>query len=94
MWGSMGQRREHQMEWLDEHGSRIGRNWCDLGSRNSIVLKDVYLNVLRSLDIPTTLAMVAERCGLRLYGADPAGWTSPAEVVKKLDWEKGLRGLK
>ena len=25
--GPAGQRREHQMEWLDEHGSRIVRNW-------------------------------------------------------------------
>jgi len=23
----MGQRREHQMEWGDEHGSRLVRNW-------------------------------------------------------------------
>ena len=23
----MGQRREHQMEWVDEHGSRLVRNW-------------------------------------------------------------------
>jgi len=46
------------------------------------------LNVLKTLDIPAAVAMAAERCEVRMYQRDPAGWDYPASVARKLSWDK------
>jgi len=34
------------------------------------------------------VAMAAERCEVRMYQRDPAGWDYPASVARKLSWDK------
>jgi dienelactone hydrolase len=45
-----------------------------------------FLNVLRVLDLPQTVAMVAERCPVRLYQTPQAAWTFPSQVAANLGW--------
>jgi hypothetical protein len=45
-----------------------------------------FLNVLRYLDIPQAIAMVAERSQIRLYQEDNSGWRFPQAVAEKLGW--------
>jgi hypothetical protein len=45
-----------------------------------------YLNVLRFLDIPATLAMAGERCAVRLHGADPGDWRFASELAAEFGW--------
>jgi cephalosporin-C deacetylase-like acetyl esterase len=45
-----------------------------------------FLNVLRYLDTPQTVALAAERSQVRIY-QDPAGWAYPLAVAKTLKWD-------
>lgn len=45
-----------------------------------------FLNVLRYLDIPQTLAMAAEHTPVHLYQKDDFQWQFPQAVVDKLSW--------
>jgi dienelactone hydrolase len=44
------------------------------------------LNVLKFMDMPSAVALAAERCKVRLLGMDPADWSYPAAVAAKLGW--------
>jgi hypothetical protein len=44
------------------------------------------LNVLQTLDLPMTVAMVAERSSVRLRHATESDWNYPAAVAKQLGW--------
>jgi len=46
-----------------------------------------YLNVLKGLDIPQTVAMIAEKTSVKLFATDPALWQFPLEVSQNLDWK-------
>ena len=45
-----------------------------------------FLNVLRYLDMPQTLAMAAERSQIHLYQKDDFQWQFPRAVIQKLAW--------
>jgi dienelactone hydrolase len=45
-----------------------------------------YLNVLRVLDAPQTLALASERVKVNLFEADAAAWEFPLAVIRKLGW--------
>ena len=45
-----------------------------------------FLNVLRYLDMPQTLAMAAERSQIHLYQKDDFQWQFPHAVIQKLAW--------
>jgi hypothetical protein len=45
-----------------------------------------FLNVLRYLDMPQTLAMAAERTQIHLYQKDDFQWQFPHAVGEKLSW--------
>ena len=45
-----------------------------------------FLNVLRILDVPQALAMVGERCPVRLYQDDATGWEFAQQAAQKLGW--------
>ena len=45
-----------------------------------------YLNVLKTLDIPTAVALAAEKSGVRLIQSDPEDWIFPSTVSKNLSW--------
>jgi hypothetical protein len=45
-----------------------------------------FLNVLRFLDVPQALAMVAERAPVRLYQDEPEGWEFARQTAQKLAW--------
>ena len=47
------------------------------------------LNVLQVLDMPQTVAMVADKCPTVLYEVRSTDWTYPADVARKLDWPAG-----
>jgi len=47
-----------------------------------------YLNVLRVLDTPQTLAMVAEKTKVRLYTDDEEEWSYLTDLGKNLGWPK------
>jgi len=47
-----------------------------------------YLNVLRVLDLPQTVAMAAERCPVRLASATPEKWLYAKSVDTKLNWHR------
>ncbi|MFO1501468.1 MAG: hypothetical protein U1G07_24280 [Verrucomicrobiota bacterium] len=49
-----------------------------------------YLNVLRFLDIPQAVAMVAEKSRLELRGSSPAAWAYPVGVAGALGWERRI----
>jgi len=46
----------------------------------------IYLNVLRYLDMPSAVAMAAERSQVNLYQEDDAGWQFPKAVADRLCW--------
>jgi hypothetical protein len=46
------------------------------------------LNVLRFMDMPAAVAMVAERSRVVIYTADQASWQFPKETAAALGWEK------
>ena len=48
----------------------------------------IYLNVLRYLDIPQTVALAAERARVRIYQPRAGGWEYPRRVAKALSWDK------
>jgi hypothetical protein len=45
-----------------------------------------FLNVLRFLDVPQALAMVAERCPVRLYKEQSGGWEFASQTARALGW--------
>jgi dienelactone hydrolase len=45
-----------------------------------------FLNVLRVLDLPQTVAMVAERSQVVIQQEDSGGWEYPTAVAEKLGW--------
>ncbi len=45
-----------------------------------------YLNVLRFLDIPQAVALVAEKARVQLDRASPAEWTYPLRLSRNLGW--------
>jgi len=47
-----------------------------------------FLNVLRYLDIPQTVAMAAERSQILLCQEENSGWRFPQAVPEKLGWPK------
>jgi dienelactone hydrolase len=48
-----------------------------------------YLNVLRILDLPQTVAMAAERSSVRLHRASAVDWQFPASIANSLRWGEG-----
>jgi hypothetical protein len=46
-----------------------------------------FLNVLRVLDVPDTVLMVAERTNVRLYGHRRAEWLATLATAKSLGWD-------
>jgi dienelactone hydrolase len=54
------------------------------------------LNVLKTLDLPTAVALAAERSQVRLYTDGKAGWDYPKAVAARLGWGEDrviLRGM-
>jgi hypothetical protein len=49
-----------------------------------------FLNVLRVLDIPQTLAMVAEKSYVVIHDDEPSKWEYPLAVAKKLKWKNQI----
>ena len=47
-----------------------------------------YLNVLKVLDVPATVAMAAERIEVRLHATDVKLWAFPLKVSGALQWAK------
>jgi hypothetical protein len=45
-----------------------------------------FLNVLRFLDIPQTVAMVAENSQVRIHQGAAGGWEYPRAVAERLGW--------
>lgn len=45
-----------------------------------------YLNVLKALDIPQAVAMVAEKSSVKLLHADSAQWDFPISTARNLGW--------
>jgi dienelactone hydrolase len=45
-----------------------------------------FLNVLRVLDMPTAVALAAERSKVRIYQSSPADWNYPRQVARQLEW--------
>jgi hypothetical protein len=50
-----------------------------------------FLNVLRFLDVPQTVAMVAEKSRVVIYDDDRSKWEYPLAVAKKLDWKNRIK---
>jgi len=48
----------------------------------------IYLNVLRYLDVPSAVAIAAERSQVRIYQADKRGWEYPQAVAEAMQWGK------
>ncbi|MBQ16059.1 MAG: acetylxylan esterase [Planctomycetaceae bacterium] len=48
----------------------------------------IYLNVLRYLDIPQTVALAAGRARVRIYQPRAGGWEYPRRVAGALSWDK------
>lgn len=48
----------------------------------------IYLNVLKTLDIPQAIAMAAGRSKVRIYSSNANAWRFPVTVAEKF-WEKG-----
>jgi hypothetical protein len=46
-----------------------------------------FLNVMRFLDVPQAVAMVAEKSHVVIYGSDGSGWEYPLAVAKRLGWK-------
>ena len=49
-----------------------------------------FLNVLKVLDVPQTVAMVAEHSRVRIIQQGAAGWGFPLAVAKKLNWDNRI----
>jgi dienelactone hydrolase len=49
-----------------------------------------FLNVLRVLDMPQTVAMVAEQSKVRIHSRDKNAWDFPLTVAKRMDFESQL----
>lgn len=49
------------------------------------------LNVRRFLDMPQTIAMVAERSNIAMIQDKEAGWDYPSSVARKLGWEDHIK---
>jgi dienelactone hydrolase len=49
-----------------------------------------FLNVLRFLDVPQTVAMVAENSHIVVRGDNKEAWAYPAAVADKLDWKNNV----
>ena len=47
-----------------------------------------YLNILKTLDIPTAVALAAEKSKVRLIQSDPEDWIFPSTVSKNLNWKE------
>jgi dienelactone hydrolase len=45
-----------------------------------------YLNVLRHIDLPETVALAAERSTVALYTSDPAPWRFAQDMAEMLKW--------
>ena len=52
-----------------------------------------FLNVLRVLDIPQAVAMVAERSQVRLFETDPKAWDYPVAIAQRLGWSEQQFGV-
>jgi hypothetical protein len=50
-----------------------------------------FLNVSRILEMPQTVAMVAERTPIVLRTSEPAAWDYPQAVAKKLGWSDRIK---
>lgn len=48
----------------------------------------IYLNVLKTLDMPQAVALAAERTPVRIYDQDAVKWSYPVEVGKLLGWDE------
>jgi dienelactone hydrolase len=46
-----------------------------------------FINVLRVLDLPQTIAMVAENSRVRIHQPENGGWAYPVAVAEALGWE-------
>jgi dienelactone hydrolase len=49
-----------------------------------------FLNVLRIVDVPQTVAMVAENTNVTIYQDHKTGWDYPLGVAKKLGWKNRI----
>jgi dienelactone hydrolase len=49
-----------------------------------------FLNVLRFLDMPQTVAMVAEKSHVIIYDDESSNWEYPLAVAKKIDWKNRI----
>jgi hypothetical protein len=47
-----------------------------------------YLNILRVLDIPQTVAIAAERSPVRLHQSQAQSWDFPVSVARALQWDE------
>jgi len=47
----------------------------------------VFLNVLRYLDMPQVVALVAENTSITLPGQDASAWQFPTSVIESLGWD-------
>jgi dienelactone hydrolase len=50
-----------------------------------------FLNVLKTLDVPQTVAMVAENTTVQITQEGTGGWDYPTAVADKLGWENRIR---
>ena len=48
----------------------------------------IFLNVLRSLDMPQAVALVAEHTSVSLWGQKASAWQFPTSVVESLGWDR------
>src|SRR5688572_26114735 len=46
-----------------------------------------FLNVLRILDLPTSVAMLAENSKVGLHGKNKGDWQYPVAIAKKFDFD-------
>jgi cephalosporin-C deacetylase-like acetyl esterase len=61
---------------------------------NSHAEGPIFLNVLRYLDFPQAVAMVAEKTKVYMYKEDHRKWQFPTDVARKLNWpEDQFRNL-
>jgi hypothetical protein len=49
-----------------------------------------YLNVLRILDLPQTVAMASERAKVEIRGVTPADWAYATQTARRFGWETNL----
>lgn len=51
----------------------------------------IYLNVLKTLDLPQAVAMATTRSKVRLYTKEPDAWTWPRQLTEKLGASEALQ---